>query len=233
METLDLSPMLKNLNHYVRTEPLNLFDAVKTTPRPTVVLTAHTANWDLLAAATIAMGISVVAVGRKARAAVGQDLLCTLREQYGMRTIWRDDPGSAKDLILAFRRNTLVAALIDQDTQVGGRLSPFFGVPVQTPDALIALAQRHAARILTAFMIRNGNGRYTMRVEPIAEGLSIDEIISEYHRRLERVICEHPEQWVWMHKRWRTLPHGKRLSSDEYVEHLHEKCILPTHQEGV
>jgi lauroyl/myristoyl acyltransferase len=50
--------------------------------------------------------------------------------------------------------------------------------------------------------------------------METDDILSAYNMELERLVRQFPEQWVWFHKRWRSLPTGAVLSSSEYINHL-------------
>ncbi|MCI5065141.1 lysophospholipid acyltransferase family protein [bacterium] len=208
-------------------EDIELVQQLRDSGEPILALTAHFGNWELMAGHICSLGIPVVTVAREARNARLQTLLREQREELGVTTIWRGGKTAQKELITAFREARTVAALIDQDTRVSGAFSPFFGREVITPSALIDLARRTGAQIVTAFCLREPSGSYLVRVTPLSPTLSTEEILSLYHKRLEDVIRSAPEQWVWFHKRWRTLPEGGRLSSKQYLNFLqHDRAQL-------
>jgi len=174
----------------------------------------------LMAAYIAEIGFEIVTVGREIRHAGLQQFIEESRSQLGIRTIWRGGLSGQRQLIQEMKNGKVVAALIDQDTRVHGQDSQFFGHYVTTPSSMIDLALRYNARIVTAFNYRLESGRYIIEIEEVKEERETQAIIDTYNSRLENIIQRYPEQWVWFHKRWRTLPDGKRLSSSEYMELL-------------
>jgi Kdo2-lipid IVA lauroyltransferase/acyltransferase len=221
-EAINLNPLLADLDSYVEPPVPGFYEGLKKDGRGIVALTAHVSNWDLLAAVTIAQGLELVTVGRRARNPHLQSLLDRIRRSYRITTVWRDDKRAARDLIDALKAGKVVAALIDQDVHVAGTFVPFFGRPVRTPSSLIPLAQRYRARIYSTFIVRTGFLRYRVIAEEFDTTLPVEAILEEYHRRLEKVICQYPDQWVWIHKRWRTPKEGETMSSKSYLEFLKE-----------
>jgi KDO2-lipid IV(A) lauroyltransferase len=219
LTALDLSPLLQEID-----SPDEDFIAeLRQGSRPVLALTAHLGPWDLLGAYAVSKGLSVATIGRAARSPALHRLLTTLRSRYGITTFWRDDPQALRRIVGHLRNRGLIAALIDQDTRVEGTLSDFFGEPAFTPSTLIDISRRYDARIVTAFIVRLPSGRYEVNVKPIHDGAPLAEVLAIYHSRLEELIRRYPAQWVWFHKRWRTLPSGARLSSREYVSYLQGK----------
>jgi KDO2-lipid IV(A) lauroyltransferase len=111
-----------------------------------------------------------------------------------------------------------MAFLIDQDTATAGTYVPFFGRPAFTPTTPAALALRTGAPVIFCWHHRRGK-QHTINIERIhysptgnteRDVLALTVILSA---RLESVIRVAPEQWVWMHKRWRTI-------SQEYALHM-------------
>jgi KDO2-lipid IV(A) lauroyltransferase len=191
--------------------------------RPIICLTAHTGNWDLLAAYVISRGIPLTTIGREARNPTAQAILRSIREGYGIETIWRSDRSGLKRIISCLKERRVLAALIDQDTRVESVSSVFFDRPAKTPVSLITMGRKMNARFVTAFLFREGLGRYRVFVEDLGEADTDIEILDRYNKRLESYIRRYPSQWVWFHKRWRTTPDGVTLSSREYARTLEEQ----------
>jgi KDO2-lipid IV(A) lauroyltransferase len=223
MESLNLKPLLTDSSNSIICPQWNELEALFKGERPTIVLTGHTGNWDLLAAYTIARGIDVATVGREARSPILQQLLRSIRDGYGINTIWRSDKAGIKKLISLLKAGKVVAALIDQDTRVESVPIPFFGESAKTPSSLIALGKRHNASFITIFLFRTSPSTYEVFAEQLDDSLSTDEVLQTYNQRLETLIRRFPEQWVWFHKRWRTSADGVTKSSREYIAWLREK----------
>ena len=239
--------------------------------RGILCLTGHVGNWDLLGARIASSGIPLTVIGREARNPLFHRLLVWLRGRAGLNTIWRNEKGALKSLVRALSSPGIVAALIDQDTHVDSIMSPFFGVPVKTPSALIELALRLDCHIVSAFYLRQGCGSFKFEIrelyDPAAkselgssrtEAPTAESIARAYHAHLEEIICRYPDQWVWMHKRWRTLVAtatmplsenratenlsyenrnngnrpGKTLSSTEYLQYLASEDFKPRKLSG-
>ena len=222
LESFNLDPFADDIDSYVKCADEQPLHRALERGKGVIALTAHTANWELFALWTKLKGAKILPAGKQARSPVLQVLLSEMRERAHIETLWRADMASGRRILKALKHNCLVAALIDQDTNIAGEMVPFFGQPAYTPTGLIDLAKRADSSILTAFLLRTGHCSFEAHVEEIDSRLSTYEIALEYNRRLEKHIRQSPSQWVWFHKRWRTLEDGTRLSTKNYIAHLSE-----------
>lgn len=227
LQSVNLSPVVSQHQATVTCRNWEQLYSLCTGSRPVIALTAHTGNWDLLAAYTIARGVPLTTIGREARSPLLHEVLKEIRGAYGVETIWRSDRAGVKRLIERLRQRRVVAALIDQDTRVESSFVPFFGTPAKTPSALIALGTRCNARFMTAFLFQTGPQHFEVFADEIPDGLESDAILAEYSARLEALIRRFPEQWVWLHKRWRTQPALGTLSSQQYLQWLAQQHAQP------
>lgn len=223
-EAINLEPFLKDPQRYGLNFDVSAGQEVLARGHGLVVLTAHTGNWDLLAAYMVQRGFELCAVGREARNPLLQDILQRFRNQYGIQTVWRSQASGIKEILQRLNSGQIVAALIDQDTRVKNEKSLFFGHPAMTPSALVRIAKDCGAPVASVFIVRVGFNSYEIHAEEIPAKLSIPETLDEYHRRLEALIRRYPWQWVWFHKRWRTRGDDSRLSGPEYIQYLKELC---------
>ncbi len=177
--------------------------------RPVLILTGHCGNWELLAAAINCRGLGMAVVARPLEEPEQQRMLAGLRERFGTPTIARGSEGAARQLLIALRRGAL-GMLIDQDTKVDGVWVPFFGRPAFTPvgAAKIALRQKDTA-VIPAFIERLEDGRHLATFQPPLD-LPDDpqEATALMTAKIEEQVRKRPEQWVWMHRRWRRQPPG-------------------------
>ena len=177
--------------------------------RPVLILTGHCGNWELLAAALNARGLGMAVVARELEDPGLQRALLGLRARFGTRTIVRGTPGAARELLRTLRSGGALGMLIDQDTRVEGVWVPFFGRPAWTPVGAAEIARRLGAAVLPTFIERRPDGRHRAVVHPALE-LPADPVDATARMTacIEEQIRRVPEQWVWMHRRWRRRPEG-------------------------
>lgn len=181
-------------------------EALRAAGRPVVIVTGHCGNWELLAALINCRGLGMAVVARALDEPELQAMLAGLRRRFGTETIERGEPGAARALLKAVRSGAL-GMLIDQDTRVDGVWVPFFGHPAYTPVGAAKLALRSGAAAVPSFIERRPDGRHLARFLPPLE-LPDDarEATAAMTRAIEEQVRRRPEQWVWMHRRWRRQP---------------------------
>lgn len=190
-------------------------EAARIAKRPVLILTGHCGNWELLAAALNLRGLAMSVVARELEDPGLQRMLLALRERFGTRTIVRGTPGAARALLQALRSGGALGMLIDQDTKVDGVFVPFFGRLAYTPVGAAELALRFDAAVLPTFIERQPDGSHRARIEP---ALALDgdatAATTQMTERIEAQIRRVPEQWVWLHRRWRRQPPGPAAKGD-------------------
>ncbi len=176
-----------------------------------IFVTGHIGNWELLAAYTAKMGYATNVVARRIYLEPLNEKLVKMRERMGVKTLYRDI--SMRSMIRCLQQNQFLGIVPDQDVRrIGGIFVNFFGRPAYTPvgPALLALASE--APIITGRDIRMGRRHlftfdppvYANRTLPREE--EVRRLVTHYTKRIEEFIREHPSQWVWTHRRWRTQP---------------------------
>jgi KDO2-lipid IV(A) lauroyltransferase len=114
----------------------------------------------------------------------------------------------------ALRENRWIALLADQDARRDGVFVPFFGRDASTPRGPAELAVRTGAPIVMGFGWRGADGRLRLDVGPtltpdpgIADPeASVRDLTARHTAALEARVRERPEQWFWLHRRWKTAP---------------------------
>jgi len=222
-ESLNLNPVLKEDSRIRVVTGEEIIQRYSEQHRPLVALTGHVGNWDLLAAYIVKRGIKLCTVARRARNSTLHEILEDIRKSYGVKTLWRSGT-AGQEVISALKNKNVVAALIDQDTRVRSEAVPFFGFPAATPNGLVSIAKKKGIEIVSAFLIRLKDGSFDVYVRKIDHNLSEAQILTTFNSHLEEIIREHPDQWVWFHKRWRTKPDGTRPSSADYIAFLESEA---------
>jgi KDO2-lipid IV(A) lauroyltransferase len=183
--------------------------------RGVVAFSCHLDNWELLARRVALEGLPLATVAKKANDPRLTELLVRSRRATGIDSVWRDDPSAVREVVRRLRRGDIVAVLVDQDTDVASHFVPFFGRPARTPRTLSDLAVREGAAVVFARIHRIGPAthralvtRVPVPAQPDRERASL-ELTRAVTEAIEREVRAHPEQWVWMHERWRTPPTGR------------------------
>jgi KDO2-lipid IV(A) lauroyltransferase len=190
----------------------------------------------LLAAYIIAQGVRLTIIARKPNYPRLANHLDQLRRRYGAEVIWRNEPKAAKKLLKAFKECQVVAALIDQDTDVQNDFAPFFSLEAAVPSAPIRFAVQRGIPVYSAFIARHARMKHLVFIEEIPyehdDSGAVQEIIGCYNQRLEGLLRRYPEQWWWWHRRWRRRPEvdyaaepEKLRSTRDYLLWLKEQTL--------
>ena len=180
-----------------------------------IILTGHFGNWELLAASISAQVAPLTPIVRELRSARLNTLVSSYRAQAGYATIDRDT--GLRSALRCLKRNQLLGIVADVDTKVKGVFVDFFGKPAYTPYSPVAIALKTGAAILPSFIIRQPDGTHRAIIEPplALERAAVNEeelVVNtqKFTKIIEGYIRRYPEQWVWMHERWKTCPEEKR-----------------------
>lgn len=136
-------------------------------------------------------------------------MLDDARRRVFAQTIGKKD---MRGLLRTLSKGGVVAYSADQNFTYQNAFVPFFGVPAATLTATPDLARRTGAVILPYWFHRRADGRYHLRIEPTWEGWPTGDPAADaarYMAELEKVVREHPEQYLWVHRRFKTRPPGE------------------------
>jgi KDO2-lipid IV(A) lauroyltransferase len=188
-----------------------IFRAAHAQGKGVVVASAHLGSWELFARRMAALGPPCAVVAKEAQDPRLTALLERTRSGAGLKIFWRGSTFSAREVLRFLESGGVVGILIDQDTKVAGHFVPFFGRPAFTPRAAGDLAAISGAPMLFGCVHRMGPGhRVTLRkIDPLRSGdRDADSLAltAEATRVIEEEIRTRPDEWVWMHPRWRTQP---------------------------
>lgn len=194
----------------IRIERGDLLTGALAEGRGAIIVTYHFGLFEA-GGAWLAREHDGVAVGRDVGTLDAAQILVDTRRALGLTTIER---GDARAIVRALRDGRPVAIVADHDVQdVNGVFVPFFGQLAHTPVGPAALAVRTGAPIVPVVNLWDGRTRYVARFLDVLrprEDLSRDEATFELTYRFtklgEEAIREHPDHWIWLHKRWETRP---------------------------
>jgi KDO2-lipid IV(A) lauroyltransferase len=181
-----------------------------------LVLSGHFGNWELLVFAHGMRGHPVHVVHRAIANPLVDRWLHALRTRAGTRMIRKR--GAAAAVLRALHEHGLLVLPVDQNSTRGlGVFVDFFGVPASTNAGLARVALRTDAPVVPVFIVREGrSARHRVYVLPIEQVERTGDFAEDVRRNTQRftaifeeMVRRHPEQWLWMHKRWKTRPTGE------------------------
>lgn len=184
-------------------------------------LMSHTGSWEFSAIMPPVLGYETTAVSKALSNKKINELIIGYREKRGMKNISR---GNAYPLLIeALSRGECMIIMIDQDTLVKGTYVDFFGKKAFTPVGAARLALDSGSPVVPMFMKRLPNNRHQFTIYPALQTIStgneepdLVENTKNYTRVIEQFIRETPDQWVWMHERWRTTPENEKALFEKF-----------------
>jgi Kdo2-lipid IVA lauroyltransferase/acyltransferase len=199
----------ERLREYVRIANRERLDRAYEKGKGVIVLTAHFGSWEYMAAALREYDCPGVTIGRRIYFKKYDEYLNSIRKSHDVEVVYRDD--SPRKMLKVLRQNWIVGIVADQDVDsVDGVFVNFFGHSAYTPSGPAALAKASGAALLPVFIIREKRGHALVIEEPVElvdTGNKEADIISNTQKWsdvVESYVRKYPEQWVWMHRRWKT-----------------------------
>ncbi|MBF0215594.1 MAG: lysophospholipid acyltransferase family protein [Candidatus Omnitrophica bacterium] len=196
------------------TEGMEHLDSALMRGRGVVVLTAHMGNWELLASFLRRNGYDGAVIVKKLYFSKFNKIIMRLRALYNAQVIYRDE--SPKKMIKILKEGKILGLLADQDIDsLTGVFVNFFGRPAYTPIAPVKLGMVNSSSIVPVFVIRKPDDTYLVSADsPIELPEEEDkELVTKKYTQawtdvLEKYVRRYPDQWVWVHDRWKTVPDG-------------------------
>lgn len=171
-----------------------------------LVVTAHFGNWERMAEAMALRGYKISVVARDANEERTTKIVNDVRKSRGIEVFSRGK--AAREILRRLQAKQIVGILTDQNTRE--IMVPFFGMPAGTNEGPAAIHLMTEAPILTAFCAETESGSYHVKLEPLDiptptgdRKADILAIMTKVNAKIEAAVREHPEQWLWMHDRWR------------------------------
>ena len=191
-------------------EGIERLDKVLSKGRGAIVMGFHFGNWELLGLYLKSRGFDGALVARRIYFHKYDKLLAGLRARYEARTIYRDE--SPKKMLRELKNGKILGIVPDQDVDsIDGVFVDFFGKPAYTPKAPVKMAMAAKTKIVPVFVVRKKDDTHKLIVEepidPSVGGTSEEDVkyyTQQWTNVLEKYVRQYPEQWVWLHRRWKT-----------------------------
>jgi len=205
-----------NTRDWIRTEGLEHYLAARARGKGVLVVTGHLGAWELSSFCHSLMGYPMGMVIRRLDNRRLDDFVNGIRCMHGNRVLHKDD--FARGLLTAMRAGETVGILMDTNmTPPQGVFVEFFGRPACTASGLARVALKTGAAVLPGFMLwEAAEGKYVLHFGPEldfvrsgnaeADTLAATQLCA---RATEEWIRRYPDQWLWIHRRWKTRPAGE------------------------
>ncbi|MCC6741613.1 MAG: lysophospholipid acyltransferase family protein [Planctomycetia bacterium] len=178
-----------------------------------VAVSAHLGNWEVGAAVLGHLGYPPTWLLRPIENPALQEAINAIRATAGIRVITKW--GGLREAIHVLRRGEVLAMLVDQDARDQGVFVPFFGKEASTLKSPALLSLRTGAPIVPFAALRQPDGSFVVEIAEgfVPEGSADQEAdlaraTAKFTRTIEEWIRKHPEQWLWVHRRWKTQRGG-------------------------
>ena len=173
--------------------------------KPSILFTGHLANWETAAAYAYVLGMHLDLIFRAPNNPHVEDILQECRSMGGKLKTYPKSSKGMRDVFAALKANRHIGILIDQKYNQGLAMD-FFGRTAMTSPAYVQLAQKFNCPLHPARVERLNGANFHITIFPALEieGREVEDVIKETHIMLENWIAERPEQWLWLHSRWKT-----------------------------
>ncbi len=186
------------------------------TGRPAIFIAPHAGNWEMLGQIPATLGFKVSALARPLDNPFIWAWALALREQRGMRIVTKF--GATDEVTRIIEAGGRIAFIADQNAGEDGTFVPFFGQMASAYKSIGLLAMRYELPIVVSTAIRVGGGFdyrcHTTDVIMPVDWRDFDDplyyITARYTRAMEQAVMLAPEQYLWMHRRWKSRPKWER-----------------------
>ena len=203
----------ENLHEWVEMEGLEHFEAGIAQGKGLLTIIAHFGNWELMPVAVpllVKFPKPSYIVYRPLDNPILDNMIEHVRTINGNEMIQKG--GSGKRIMNLLKENHAIGILSDQNVAAReGVFIDFFGRPACTGAGLAVLALRSGAPVLPMFMARQKSGKYKFILKPLVEvsrtgdyERDLLENTQRFTKVVEDVVREYPDQWFWIHQRWKT-----------------------------
>ena len=206
----------ESASRFIRYEGLENFLAARERGKGVLVLTGHLGAWELSSFYHSLMGMPMGMVIRRLDNPLVDAFVNQVRCLHGNRVIHKDD--FARGLISSMRAGETVGILMDTNmTPPQGVFVPFFGVEACTASGMARIAAKTGAAVVPGFLLwEEGEGKYVLHfgeeLEVVHTGDAEQDAVTNtasFTAAIEGYIRRYPEQWLWLHRRWKTRPAGE------------------------
>ncbi len=209
MDMLRMPKMIKQGKFAARVD-MSEVEAIPAAPY--IGISPHLGSWEVGAVAFAAREGEAHGLARLAKNPLLQQFILRTRTGMGLRIHSRR--GGFRQMVRALAEGKVALQLVDQNQRLRGVFVPFFGQPASTERAAASLALRCGYPLVVAYCLRQGKGfDFKVKVHEVIQPQAgshskadVIRLVAQINRSLEAAILQHPEQYLWVHDRYRCQP---------------------------
>ena len=212
------------LHERVELEGLDEVKKLLALGRGVVFATSHCGNWELLGGALAEAGVPLVAVGMKQKESGSDRFITENRSLVGMHVTYKND---VREMFRMLKEGWAIGLLMDQDVSArDGIVIDWFGRPTNFAQGPATLARHQGLPIIPIYITRLPDGRHRGIIHapiPVSRTKDKKADILEATRAVGRVLEEHirrhPEEWFWLHDRWKSVRYIQQEGDEWFAAH--------------
>lgn len=207
MEVMAFPKIKQNIAAYVTLEGKENLEKALSFGKGVVLATSHSGNWELLGAALALYGYPIVGVAQKQTNAEMDKLINEYRALTGMHITYKN---GVREMIRLLGQGNIIGMLMDQDAGRDGLILDFFNRKASCPQGPAFLARLKDAPVVPVFITENADGTHRVLIKELLwteqagdKNEAIEQMTKKLTNLIEEHICRYPEQWFWLHDRWK------------------------------
>lgn len=200
---------LSHIKQWVRVDGLSHYIEARNQGKGVIILTAHLGNWEIIPKAFWSYGFRIHATVRPLDNPYINQMVQDWREKNGMGVL--NKRTDAHRILKLLKDGETIGFLLDQNTvEEDAVFVDFFGEEAATHKGVAILALRSGAPVLPVFITRERSGHRMAIGKPLPihrTGSHSDDIVkvtASFTQTIESIVAHNPDQWLWVHRRWRT-----------------------------
>jgi KDO2-lipid IV(A) lauroyltransferase len=208
VEMMMIPKLIDRIGELVRLERFHVAEEIRRRGRGMITVIGHLGNWELIGLAVCAAGHPVHSLARPIENPRLDRYLTRFRTQTGQRIIPKKH--ALGEMVRVIRKNEVLIIQVDQDARSHGVYVDFFGRPASTHRSPALLSLKYGTPIVVADIYRENGVHHCVISDPILPESFKDApdpvkaLTQAYTEKFEECVRRHPDQWFWVHDRWKT-----------------------------
>jgi KDO2-lipid IV(A) lauroyltransferase len=208
VEMMMIPKLIDRLGQVARLERFHVVDEVRRQGRGMITVIGHLGNWEIIGLAVCQAGHPLHSLARPIDNPWVDRYLNRFRTQTGQKIIPKHH--ALGEMIRVLQRNEILIIQVDQDARSHGVYVDFFGRPASTHRSPALLSLKYGTPIVVANIYREAGLHYCVLSDPIlpeafkSHADPVRALTQAYTEKFEQCVRDHPDQWFWVHDRWKT-----------------------------
>ena len=214
-EYVFLNNFQKNHNHLIKLNGTEYLDEIKNSNKPVVFVSGHFSNFELLGTKLNRYGIRLCAIYRPLNNFFLNPIMEYLRLKYicpvMLKKGSKKESSNTRELLNKIKDGYSIALMVDQRVSEGIKID-FFNYPALTTTIPAQISLRYNYKVVQLYIERLSDSRFEMTVyKPFGYKKTdnfekdTNDLTLEINKQIEKMILKKPEQWIWLHNRWKIL----------------------------